>query len=94
MDRLGTKGVGLWHWGGAGELARQRTTSVPQNHSSLRSGSLDMTIFLKIFSSCISCPSWKKTMVLFEPFVSFVDETLNQLFYFGHRQTSNLRNSI
>jgi len=46
MDRVGTKGVGLWHWGGAGELARQRPTPVPQTHSSLRSGSLDMTIFL------------------------------------------------
>ena len=46
MGRLGTKGVGLWHWGGAGELARQRPTPVPQTHSSLRSGSLDMTIFL------------------------------------------------
>ena len=61
MDRVDTKGVVLWHWGGAGELARQRPTPVPQNHSSLRSGSLDMTIFLKIFSSCLSCPSWKKT---------------------------------
>ena len=45
MDRVGTKGVVLWHWGGAGELARQRPTPVPQNHSSQRSGSLDMTIF-------------------------------------------------
>ena len=31
---------------GAGELARQRPIPVPQTHSSLRSGSLDMTIFL------------------------------------------------
>ena len=46
MGRLGTKGVGLWHWGGAGELARQRPTPVPQTHSSLRSGSLARTIFL------------------------------------------------
>jgi hypothetical protein len=46
MGRLDTKGVGLWHWGGAGELARQRPTPVPQTHSSLRSGSLYMTIFL------------------------------------------------
>ena len=46
MGRVGTKGVGLWHWVGAGELARQRPTPVPQTHSSLRSGSLDMTIFL------------------------------------------------
>ena len=48
-----------------------------------------LAFFLKIFSSCLSCPSWKKThgslrafrvlrarrhMVLFVPFVSFVDK--------------------
>jgi len=35
------------------------------HHSSIREGSLDMTIFLKIFSSCLSCPSWIKDMLCY-----------------------------
>ena len=46
--------MGLRHWGGSLASKLARPTPVPQNHSSLRSGSLDMTIFLKIFSSCLT----------------------------------------
>ena len=47
MGRLATKGVGLKRWG-AVELARKATPPL-QNHSSGRSVSLDMTIFLPLY---------------------------------------------